>query len=199
MSGCERCGVSLSRHARAAVCPTCSAGTALSPRPPRLALGMWMWSDPAARTALGSRDLATILRAYRAANRLSQEALAALLGYDKSHVAMIETRKRNPGDVAGRRHVARALGMPYHVLGVTDPDDVDFASLVQFGDSVVRWRRSLVSPGGLSRRSTSSGRWPPALRPALPKAVSNATRFGCSLPLASLSGCPWGRSCPRSA
>lgn len=138
MSGCERCGAALSRYARAAVCPTCGAGAALSPRPPRLALGMWMWSDPAARTALGSRDLATILRAYRAANRLSQEALAALLGYDKSYVAMIETRKRNPGDVAGRRHIARALGLPYHVLGVTDPDDADFASLVQFGDSVVR-------------------------------------------------------------
>lgn len=99
---------------------------------------MWMWSDPAARTALGSRDLATILRAYRAANRLNQETLAALLGYDKSYVAMIETRKRNPGDVAGRRHIARTLGLPYHVLGVTDPDDADFASLVQFGDSVVR-------------------------------------------------------------
>ncbi|WP_284745942.1 helix-turn-helix transcriptional regulator [Amycolatopsis sp. RTGN1] len=97
-----------------------------------------MWSDPAAAAALGSRDLATILRAYRAANGLSQEALAALLGYDKSYVAMIETRRRMPGDVAGRRHIARALGLPFHLLGVTDPDDADFAALVQFGDSVIR-------------------------------------------------------------
>ncbi|MFJ7213581.1 helix-turn-helix domain-containing protein [Amycolatopsis sp. NPDC098790] len=97
-----------------------------------------MWSDPAAAAALTSGDLATILRAYRAANRLSQEALAAVLGYDKSYVAMIETRKRAPGDVAGRRHIARALGLPFHLLGVTDPDDADFAALVQFGDSVIR-------------------------------------------------------------
>ncbi|MBE8519375.1 helix-turn-helix transcriptional regulator [Amycolatopsis sp. H6(2020)] len=97
-----------------------------------------MWSDPAATAALTSRDLAIILRAYRAANGLSQEALAVLLGYDKSYVAMIETRRRTPGDVAGRRHIARALGLPFHVLGVTDPDDADFAALVQFGDSVVR-------------------------------------------------------------
>jgi transcriptional regulator with XRE-family HTH domain len=97
-----------------------------------------MWSDPAAAEALGSRDLASILRAYRTANRLSQESLAALLGYDKSYVAMIETRKRTPGDIAGRRHIARALGLPFHLLGVTDPDDADFAALVQFGDSVIR-------------------------------------------------------------
>jgi tetratricopeptide (TPR) repeat protein len=28
--------------------------------------------------------------------------------------------------------------LPFHVLGVTDPDDADFATLIQFGDSVVR-------------------------------------------------------------
>ena len=139
MADCERCGTALSRYARAAICPACRAATTiLSPRPPRLAPAVWMWSDPGAAAALGSRDLATILRAYRAANRLSQEALALLLGYDKSYVAMIETRKRTPGDVVGRRHIARALGLPFHLLGVTDPDDADFAALVQFGDSVIR-------------------------------------------------------------
>ncbi|MEU4254326.1 helix-turn-helix domain-containing protein [Amycolatopsis sp. NPDC026612] len=139
MAGCERCGAALSRHARTSVCPTCQAGTTtLSARPPRLAPAVWMWSDPAAAAALTSRDLATILRAYRTANGLSQEALARLLGYDKSYIAMIETRRRTPGDVGGRRHIARALGLPYHVLGVTDPDGADFAALVQFGDSVVR-------------------------------------------------------------
>ncbi len=139
MAGCERCGAALGRHARTPVCPTCQAGTTtLSARPPRLAPAVWMWSDPAAAAALTSRDLAIILRAYRTANGLSQEALAGLLGYDKSYIAMIETRRRTPGDVGGRRHIARALGLPYHVLGVTDPDGADFAALVQFGDSVVR-------------------------------------------------------------
>lgn len=97
-----------------------------------------MWSDPAASGALATRDLPTILRAYRSANGLSQEAVAAVLGYDKSYIAMIETRRRDPGDVAGRRHIARALGLPSHLLGVTEPDDADFAALVQFGDSVIR-------------------------------------------------------------
>ncbi|RSD10267.1 helix-turn-helix domain-containing protein [Amycolatopsis eburnea] len=139
MAGCERCGTALGRYVRGAVCPACRAATtSLSLRPPRLAPAVWMWSDPAAAAALGSRDLASILRAYRAASGLSQEALAALLGYDKSYVALIETRKRTPGDVAGRRHIARALGLPFHLFGVTDPDDADFAALVQFGDSVVR-------------------------------------------------------------
>ncbi len=139
MVGCERCGAVLSRYTRTPICPTCQAGTtALSARPPRLAPAVWMWSDPAATAALTSRDLAIILRARQAANGLSQEALAALLGYDKSYVAMIETRRRIPGDIAGRRHIARALGLPFHVLGVTDPVDADFAALMQFGDSVVR-------------------------------------------------------------
>jgi len=31
-----------------------------------------------------------------------------------------------------------ARGLPFHVLGVADPDGADFAALVQFGDSVVR-------------------------------------------------------------
>ncbi|WP_336159907.1 helix-turn-helix transcriptional regulator [Amycolatopsis sp. VC5-11] len=79
-----------------------------------------------------------ILRAYRAANGLSQEALAAILGYSKSYVALIESRRRTPHDVAGRRHIARALGLPFHLLGVTDPGDADFAALVHFGDSVIR-------------------------------------------------------------
>ena len=139
MAGCERCGTALGRYSHAPVCPACRAtSNGLAPRPPRLIPAVWTWSDPAAAAALSSRDLAAILRAYRAANRLSQEALASLLGYDKSYVAMIETRRRTPGDVAGRRHIARALGLPFHLLGVTDPDDADFAALVQFGDSVIR-------------------------------------------------------------
>ncbi|WP_406639200.1 helix-turn-helix transcriptional regulator [Amycolatopsis sp. WGS_07] len=97
-----------------------------------------MWSDPAAAAALSSGDLATILRAYRAANNLTQETLAPLLGYDKTYVAKIETRRSPLSDIASRRHIARALGLPFHLLGVTDPDDADFAALVHFGDSVIR-------------------------------------------------------------
>ncbi|MFC0116122.1 helix-turn-helix transcriptional regulator [Kibdelosporangium aridum] len=97
-----------------------------------------MWSAPEATTALRSRDLATILRVYRRLNRISQERLAALLGYDKTYVSMIETRRRIISDVSTRRHIARTLGLPTHVLGVTDTNDADFAAMLQFGDSTIR-------------------------------------------------------------
>jgi transcriptional regulator with XRE-family HTH domain len=136
---CERCGTALSRYARTSACPTCRATAAALPAPPpRLAPAVWMWSDPNAAAALSTRDLALIMLAYRRSNQLSQAALAQILGYDPSYIAMIEKRKREPGDLAGRRHIARRLGLPYHLLGVTDPDDGDFAAMVQFGDSVVR-------------------------------------------------------------
>ncbi|GAB2871358.1 hypothetical protein GCM10027200_83980 [Lentzea nigeriaca] len=91
-----------------------------------------------ATAALRSRDLATILRVYRRLNKLSQERLAALLGYDKTYVSMIETGRRNISDVATRRHIARTLGLPMHALGVTDNDDADYAAMIQFGDSTIR-------------------------------------------------------------
>ncbi|MET9265244.1 helix-turn-helix domain-containing protein [Amycolatopsis sp. NPDC004079] len=129
----------MGRYAAPGACPACRAGGAALTAPgPRLAPAVWLWSDPAAAAALSSRDLAVILRAYRAANGLSRAALAALLGFDKSYVVKIETGSRTPGDVAGRRHIARALGLPFHLLGVSDPDDADFAALCHFGDAVVR-------------------------------------------------------------
>ncbi len=53
-----------------------------------------MWSSPEARNALATRDLGVSLRAYRKLNRLSQERFAAVLGYDKTYVSMIETGRR---------------------------------------------------------------------------------------------------------
>jgi transcriptional regulator with XRE-family HTH domain len=97
-----------------------------------------MWFAPEAGAALSSRDLAEILRVYRRINRLSQERLAAMLGYDKTYVSMIETRRRTISDVSTLRHIARRLGLPTHVLGVTDSSDADFAAMLQFGDSTIR-------------------------------------------------------------
>ncbi|OLF14872.1 XRE family transcriptional regulator [Actinophytocola xanthii] len=79
-----------------------------------------------------------MLRAYRRFNRMSQHKLAEILGYDKTYVSMIETGRRTINDVGTRRHIARTLGLPTHVLGVTDSGDADFAAMVQFGDSVIR-------------------------------------------------------------
>jgi transcriptional regulator with XRE-family HTH domain len=99
---------------------------------------VWLWASPQAGPALASRDLGTILRVYRRINRVSQEKLAELLGFDKTYVSMIETGRRAISDVTTRRHIARTLGLPTHVLGVTEPDDADFAAMVQFADSTIR-------------------------------------------------------------
>nr|MDQ2876154.1 helix-turn-helix domain-containing protein [Actinomycetota bacterium] len=98
----------------------------------------WAWTSHGAGPALQSRDLGAILRAFRAAHGLSQEQLAARLGYDKTYISMIETGRRAVHDVASRRQIARALPIPAHLLGVTDPLDADFTTMIAFAESVIR-------------------------------------------------------------
>lgn len=113
--------------------------TADSSRPmaPSRPSALWLWSSTEASRALRSGDLAVILRTYRKLNKLSQERLAMLLGYDKTYISMIETRRRIIGDVATLRHIAHRLGIPVHLLGVTETDDTTFKAMMQFADSVL--------------------------------------------------------------
>lgn len=138
---CAACGVELTRYATQPVCPTCCHVTGNSPQivpERRLAPAVWLWASGASSSALATRDLAVILRAYRQINDISQEKLGALLGFDKTYVSMIETGRRVINDLATRRHIANALGLPTHVLGITDTDDADFAAMLQFADSTIR-------------------------------------------------------------
>lgn len=138
---CDACGTELSKFTTEPVCPTCYASANhAAPLVParRLVPAVWMWSSREAAAALATRDLATILRTYRRFNRFSQQQLADLLGYDKTYVSMIETGRRSINDIGTRRHIARTLGLPTHVFGVTDGGDADFAAMVQFGDSTIR-------------------------------------------------------------
>lgn len=98
---------------------------------------MWLWSSPQAAAALRGRDLGQILRAYRRINRLSQERLAGTLGFDKTYISMIETGRRAIHDVGTLRHIAHTLGVPVHVLGVTEADDATYLAMVQFADSIL--------------------------------------------------------------
>lgn len=98
---------------------------------------MWLWASPEASRALRSRDLGGILRAYRRINRLSQERLAKLLGYDKSYICMIETRRRTISNVPTLRHIAHTLAIPVHVLGVSEPDDATYQAMLQFANSIL--------------------------------------------------------------
>lgn len=98
---------------------------------------LWLWSSPDASRALRTRELSQILRTYRRLNGISQERLAALLGYDKTYISMIETRRRVINDVGTLRQIAHTLGIPVHALGVTEADDATFAAMVQFAGSVL--------------------------------------------------------------
>jgi transcriptional regulator with XRE-family HTH domain len=122
-------------------CPGCGADVSqvapiVSVR--RIVPSTWVWASEEAAAALATRDLAAILRAYRRFNGFSQQQLAELLGYDKTYVSMIENGRRSINGVGTLRHIARALGLPTHVLGVTDRGDADFAAMIQFGDSTIR-------------------------------------------------------------
>ena len=51
---------------------------------------------------------------------------------------MIETGRRAVHDVPARRHIARVLAIPAHLLGVTDAGDTEHAALVALAGSAVR-------------------------------------------------------------
>lgn len=136
---CQRCGATLSRFATGSSCPTCEAVAAplsvptLPPAP-----SAWPWISADAGTALASRDLGVILRAYRRARRLSQSQLAESLGYDTSYISRLERGQRTISDRPTLSYIARHLGVPAHVLGITDEDDADFLAMLQFADSTIR-------------------------------------------------------------
>lgn len=98
---------------------------------------LWPWSSPDADAALRTRNLASILRTYRRLNRISQEGLAVILGYDKTYISMIETGRRRISDVGALREIARKLCIPLHTLGVAESDDATFMAMIQFADSVL--------------------------------------------------------------
>jgi len=140
---CRSCGATLrSDEPAGSVCAACQVSSGATPEPviveEQFAPTAWAWSNPAAEAALRSGRLGRILRAYRRATGLSQERLADQLGYDASYISMLETGRRTVQDVATRRHIARALAVPPHLLGVTDPADTDHVAMVAFAESTVR-------------------------------------------------------------
>jgi hypothetical protein len=51
---------------------------------------------------------------------------------------MIESGRRRITDRGTLARIARALALPAHVLGIADPDDADFASVLTLSASVIR-------------------------------------------------------------
>ena len=110
---------------------------ARSPVPRARPSALWLWSSPEASRALGTRDLAVILRSYRRLNGLSQERLGGVLGYDKTYISMIETRRRTISDAGTLLRIAHTLQIPAHALGIAEPDDATFTAMLQFAESVL--------------------------------------------------------------
>jgi transcriptional regulator with XRE-family HTH domain len=100
--------------------------------------GVRAWLSPGAGGVLATRALGVIMRAYRQANRMTQQQLADLLGYDRTYISMIECGRRAITDRETLTRIARKLAIPPHALGVAEPDDGDFTSMMEFGASVIR-------------------------------------------------------------
>ncbi len=98
----------------------------------------WHWTTPRARDILRRRSLPEILAFYRELNQLPQEELGTLLGYSTSYISRVETGSRTISDVGALRQIAERLGLPPHVLGITDDADGDHRTVIQLGESVLR-------------------------------------------------------------
>ena len=69
---------------------------------------------------------------------MTQQQLADLLGYDRTYISMIECGRRAVADRGTLTRLARKLGIPPHALGVADPADTDYTSMLQFRVSAIR-------------------------------------------------------------
>jgi transcriptional regulator with XRE-family HTH domain len=137
---CRACHATVDDQDGSPICPACAAVTASPMEPERMApaSALWLWTAESARVALASGDLSLIIRAWRRATGTSQQQLAVHLGYDCSYISMIETGRREVVDIAARRRIAWYLGIPPHILGITDSDSADHATMLQFGYSTLR-------------------------------------------------------------
>ena len=139
---CASCGAPLGLFSAESLCITCHTRDPEAARvaaPARVPTGTaWLWIAPSAAGALATRDLGIILRVYRKVNQLSQVRLAEQLGYDPAYISLLERGKRTITDRGSLARIAGQLGIPPHILGVTDDDDADFVAMLQFADSVIR-------------------------------------------------------------
>jgi DNA-binding XRE family transcriptional regulator len=74
--------------------------------------GVRAWLPPGAGGVLDTRAPGVIMRAYRQANRMTQQQLADLLGYDRTYISMIECGRRAITDRETLTRIARKLAIP---------------------------------------------------------------------------------------
>lgn len=136
MSGsCQRCGSPGAPSGIPASCAACQIPVGLPPTGTLVAAASWLAA--ADRTGAGG-DLGKFLRAYRHANRLTQQHLADLLGYDRTYISMIERGRRSVTDRGTLAYLARALAIPPHLLGIAGAEECGFGAALALGASVIR-------------------------------------------------------------
>lgn len=143
MTRCERCHGPISDVVQSSLCPACDATTtrAAAPHGPNSLPGeqlTWLWAAQRDGSDPASASLSSLLIAYRQQRNIGQGELAALLGYDRSYVSLLERNRRSVGDAASLRRIADILGIPHHMLGVVDTGRGNFVAMLQFADSTIR-------------------------------------------------------------
>ena len=96
------------------------------------------WASREAQAVIATGDLAAIVKHYRRLTGTSQRRLAAGLGFDHTYISAIENGRRTISQVPELRRIAAHIGIPAYVLGVSDPDNNDFTTLIAFAESAVR-------------------------------------------------------------
>lgn len=77
---CKQCGAATDSE-RPALCIACLATSGAALPLAATSRTLWLWTGPAAQAAVATRDLAAILRTYRATTGATQRDLAESLGY----------------------------------------------------------------------------------------------------------------------
>ncbi|MBB6039511.1 helix-turn-helix domain-containing protein [Phytomonospora endophytica] len=119
---------------------------------------LWLWTSVAAKAAIATGNLAAILRTYRTLSGVTQKALADALGYDVTYISALENERRHITSVSDLRRIADHLGLPRHILGITDPHDADYQAMLQFGESTLRL--AIIARGAGKPAEAINELWP---------------------------------------
>ncbi|QXJ24258.1 helix-turn-helix domain-containing protein [Actinomadura graeca] len=114
---CSECGKDLNRYSPGDLCGSCAwEARARTGQPP--ALPERFWTEPAMRDALKRRDLHTVLRIYRAATGLTQEAVALLIDSSQGNVSLIHRGRRKRYTIDEVESFRDGLRIPGQLLGL---------------------------------------------------------------------------------
>jgi tetratricopeptide (TPR) repeat protein len=117
---CMRCGSRLTRDSRASMCAPCRQLSGIgSDHAPDL--GANFWHTDQMRDSFASRDMGTVVRAYRyhpahGHKALPQETVSRWLGVTQSQLSRIESGRNRVDTLDKLIHYARSLKMPADLL-----------------------------------------------------------------------------------